>query len=137
VKCVIEHIGLAAADPARLAEWYLRVMEAAVVFDNGKEPPAFLLRLWNGFLLEIYPSDSQIEQTRHNGLAGWRHLAMRVESLEGARDWLTQRGVAFVGAIRPAGGGGQVLFFRDPEGNLWHLVERPAGSSLAAQAQPL
>jgi predicted enzyme related to lactoylglutathione lyase len=29
--------------------------------------------------------------------------------------------------VKPAGGGGRVLFFSDPEGNLFHLVERPVG----------
>jgi hypothetical protein len=32
--------------------------------------------------------------------------------------------------MRPAAGGGRVLFFADPEGNLLHLVERPADSRL-------
>ena len=29
--------------------------------------------------------------------------------------------------IKPAGGGGRVLFLADGEGNLLHLVERPGG----------
>jgi len=36
----------------------------------------------------------------------------------------------FTETVRPAAGGGQVLFFEDGEGNLLHLVERPAGSPL-------
>jgi hypothetical protein len=35
--------------------------------------------------------------------------------------------VAFDDPIKPAGGGGRVLFLKDPEGNLLHLVERPSG----------
>jgi glyoxylase I family protein len=124
VKFSLEHIGLAAVDPQALRDWYGRVMDATLVYADGKQPPAFLLRLWGGLLLEIYPSDSSLPQTWHNGLAGWRHLALRVDSIEAARDLLTQRGVEFLPPIKPAGGGGRVLFFNDPEGNLWHLVER-------------
>jgi hypothetical protein len=36
----------------------------------------------------------------------------------------------FTEDIKPAGGGGSVLFFQDPEGNLLHLVERTANSSV-------
>jgi glyoxylase I family protein len=124
----LEHIGLAAVDPQGLKDWYVRVLDAVLVFSNGNQPPAFLLRLPGGPLLEIYPSDSSLEQTRRNGLAGWRHLALRVDSLEAARDWLTKRGVEFDPPIKLAGGGGRVLFFKDLEGNLWHLVERSPDS---------
>jgi glyoxylase I family protein len=117
-------------DPQGLKDWYVRVLDAVLVFSNGNQPPAFLLRLRGGLLLEIYPSDSSLEQTRRNGLAGWRHLALRVDSLEAARDWLAKRGVGFDLPIKPAGGGGRVLFFKDLEGNLWHLVERSPDSPL-------
>ena len=123
-----EHQGLAARDPVSLKNWYVRVLGARLVFDTGGSSPAFFLALPGGLLLEIYQSTSAVPQTSDNSLAGWRHLALRVDALEAARDELAARGVAFDGPIKPAGGGGRVLFFRDAEGNLLHLVERPAGS---------
>jgi hypothetical protein len=42
---------------------------------------------------------------------------------------LEGRGLKFTDGIKPAGGRGGVLFFQDLEGNLLHLVERPANSS--------
>jgi catechol 2,3-dioxygenase-like lactoylglutathione lyase family enzyme len=121
-----EHLGLAARDTVALTDWYTRVLGAEVRFNNGAQPPAFLLRL-GGVLLEIYPANAARPETPDNQLAGWRHLALRVDSLETARDELARRGVTFTEPIKPAGGGGRVLFFRDPEGNLLHLVERPHG----------
>jgi hypothetical protein len=41
---------------------------------------------------------------------------------------MEQRGVAFTDPLKPAGGGGRVLFFKDAESNLLHLVEHPADS---------
>jgi glyoxylase I family protein len=128
MKFVPEHLGLPARNPPALKDWYVRVLGAKLVFDNGQIPPAFLLALPGGLMLEIYQAESSLPETAENTLAGWRHLALRVESLEAAKAALETSGVKFSDPIKPAGGGGRVLFFRDPEDNLLHLVERPAGN---------
>ena len=123
----VEHIGLAAKDPAFLRDWYVRVLGFEEVFRDRGNPAAYFLRSSAGLMIEIYPADSGNDAVRNNKLAGWRHLALRVESMETARAALAARGVEFTEEIRPAGGGGRVLFFSDVEGNLLHLVERPEG----------
>jgi glyoxylase I family protein len=128
MNLAIEHLGLAAREPVRLRDWYVRRLGAREVFCNRETPPAFLLALPAGPMLEIYPADSATPGTRNNKLAGWRHLALRVDSIASARRELVSRGVVFDEPVKPAGGGGQVLFFQDPEGNLLHLVERPPDS---------
>lgn len=122
----LEHIGLAARNPAALQEWYVNTLEAELIFEMPQQPPAFLLRL-GGMVLEIYPARSESDLTRDNGLAGWRHVALQVSSIEKAREILAARGIHFTEPVKPAGGGGRVLFFSDPEGNLLHLVERLPG----------
>lgn len=123
----LEHIGLAARDTRAMAQWYQRVLDAELVFEMRQTPPAFILNL-GGLLLEIYPADASLEQTGMNRLAGWRHLALKVDSLENAKAELEKRGVQFDDVIKPAGGGGRVLFFKDIEGNLLHFTERlPTG----------
>jgi glyoxylase I family protein len=123
----LEHIGLAAKDPASLKDWYTRVLGAEVVFAMTQTPPAYLLDL-GGILVEIYAAASESDLTANNRLAGWRHIALRVPSLEQARKALVDAGVILSEEIKPAGGGGRVLFFADLEGNLLHLVERlPTG----------
>ncbi|MDB6109851.1 MAG: glyoxalase, partial [Pedosphaera sp.] len=106
----------------------VRVLGATVTFENGQTPPAFFLSLPGGVLIEIYQGDSSLKETAVNSLAGWRHVALQVESIAASRTLLEQRGVNFHEPVKPAGGGGQVLFFRDAEDNLLHLVERPPGS---------
>lgn len=125
-----EHLGLAARDTVALKDWYLRVLGARVVFDNGQSPPAFFITLPGGAMIEIYEGDFMLKETADNHLHGWRHLALRVDSIETAKAGLEKLGVKFDQPVKPAGGGGRVLFFRDPEDNLLHLVERPAGSTL-------
>ena len=124
----LEHIGLAARDTVVLKSWYERVLGARVIFENGQNPPAFFLELPGGVLIEIYEGDFMLKEISDNKMNGWRHLALRVASIEAARQELELRGVKITEPIKPAGGGGRVLFFQDPEGNLLHLVERPASS---------
>ncbi|MEW6161644.1 MAG: VOC family protein [Verrucomicrobiota bacterium] len=120
----VEHIGLAARNTTALRDWYVRVLSANEIFCDEKKPPAYFLQLHDGTRLEIYYGTASRPETVDNRLAGWRHLALRVDSIETARDYLAARGVIFTEPVKPAGGGGRVLFFQDPEGNLLHLVER-------------
>jgi glyoxylase I family protein len=118
-----EHIGLPAQDPQALKNWYTDVLGAKVTFSEDGGPP-FLLTLPGGAMLEIYASESSSPLVTNNKLGGWRHVALRVESIEAVRSELEKRGVRFTEQVRPAAGGGRVLFFADTEGNLLHLVER-------------
>ena len=123
----VEHLGLAARNTTALRDWYINTLAGELLFSNNENPPAFLVRLPGGAVIEIYPAHDQTDATANNRLAGWRHIALRVDSIETARAKLESRGVRFTEEVKPAGGGGRVLFFQDEEGNLLHLVERPAG----------
>jgi glyoxylase I family protein len=125
----VEHIAIPATDPIALKNWYERALGAKPVFDNGENPPACLISLGNVWF-EIYAAEAPLPARGNNRLAGFRHLALRVDSLDAAKTELEKRGVTFTEAIKPAGGGGRVLFFADLEGNLLHLVERPKDSPL-------
>ncbi len=120
-----EHLGLPARQPEALKNWYVNALGGEVIF---QQPPAFFVRLPGGLLIEIYAAAREVAGTGDNGVAGWRHVALRVDSIETARSVLESGGVRFDEPIKPAGGGGRVLFFHDPEGNLLHLVERPVGT---------
>lgn len=125
MKISVEHIAIPAADPVALKNWYERVLGARPVWDNGQNPPTCLISLAN-LWFEIYQADAPLAERGNNKLAGFRHLALRVDSLDAAKAELEKRGVKFTEEARPAAGGGKVLFFADCEGNLLHFVERPA-----------
>ncbi len=125
-----EHLGLPARDPAALKDWYVHHLGARLLCDDGQKPPAYFVELPGGLVLEIYQGNSARPETADNKLAGWRHLALRVASLEEAGRDLESRGVRFLEPVKPAGGGGRVRYFADAEGNLLHLVERPPDSPL-------
>jgi glyoxylase I family protein len=130
----VEHIGLAARNPIALKDWYVRTLGGKVIFDDGRTPPAFFVELPGGLILEIYRSDLTLKETAINTLAGWRHIALLVDSIEITKVELEAKGVSFTEPIKPAGGGGQVLYFKDAEDNLIHLLERPVDSPLAGRA---
>jgi glyoxylase I family protein len=125
-----EHLAIPASNPLALKNWYVRVLGAREIWDNGQNPPTCLIVLPQGGWFEIYAAESAPPGRDHNKLAGFRHVALRVDSIEAAKAELEKRGVSFTEEIRPAAGGGRVLFFEDLEGNLLHLVERPKDSQL-------
>jgi glyoxylase I family protein len=125
----VEHIAIPATDPVALKNWYERVLGAKPVWNNGQNPPTWLISLGNVWF-EIYQAEAPLPERGNNKLAGFRHLALRVPSLDAAKADLERRGVKFTGEVRPAAGGGRVLFFEDGEGNLLHFVERPADFKL-------
>jgi glyoxylase I family protein len=125
----VEHIAVVAKYPVALKNWYEHVLGAREIFSNGRNPPTFLISLGNVWF-EIYAAEKSLPDTADNKLAGFRHLALRVDSLDEAKAELEKRGVKFSEAEDPAAGGGRILFFADPEGNLLHFVERPKDSAL-------
>jgi len=125
-----EHLAIPASNPLALKNWYVRVLGAREIWDNGQNPPTCLIALPQGGWFEIYAAESAPAGRDNNKLAGFRHVALRVDSIEAAKAELEKRGVSFTEEIRPAAGGGRVLFFEDLEGNLLHLVERPKDSQL-------
>jgi len=126
-----EHLGLAATDPVALRDWYVKTLDARQLLELSPKPPAFMIELPGEMRLEIYQAGFAMRLTSDNSVRGWRHLAIRTPHLEEARANLEKRGVKFTKQVKPAGGGGRVLFFSDPEGNLIHLVERPERFTLS------
>jgi len=131
MQFALEHIALPARNPATLRDWYAAKLGAECIAPNGAEPPYFIKLPGCATTFEVYAATASNPQTEDNGLAGWRHLALRVDSIEAARKELELRGVSFNDPIKPAAGGGRVLFFKDGEGNLLHLVDRPKDSVFA------
>ena len=123
-----EHFAVAALDTKALAEWYIKLFGLRVVYDNGKQPPTFLLKAPDGMVIEILPATSGAKTDYSQSAAGFRHLAVTVDDYAAAEAHLREHGITdFI--ERRETQSSKLLFFRDPEGNILHLMwrEKPLG----------
>lgn len=118
----IDHPAVAAVDPARLAQWYIAVLGYAEYHRTDRN--VWILAAPDGSLLEVMPKDDTARPARTTWTPGWSHLALRVNDLDQAAALLRDSGVVFPDAPVPAIGGGQLLNFVDPEGNMLQIVSR-------------
>lgn len=118
----VDHPALAANDVQALADWYCEVLGYTKYFFHEK--PVWMLMAPDRTLLEIMPKDATVRPERTTWTPGWSHVAIRVESIETAINYLDTKGVSWGGAITNAYGGGRVRNLYDPEGNMLQILER-------------
>ena len=122
----IEHIGIYASDSAALAQWYQDVLGWRVIYDSKGKPPAFFLATEDGSMIEIIPSPKTSPGSAPVlNEPGIRHLAITVNDFDKAYGVLQAKKVNFIEPPKDGANGVKVVFFRDPEGNILHLMYRP------------
>lgn len=120
----IEHIGICANDTDSLKDWYVRLLGFRVVYENNKSPKTYILYLNDGSMIEIYPS-GESSKIFGNRVSGIRHIALIAENFEEMCNSLYDNHVEITEAAKASASGNKTIFFRDPEGNILHLIDRP------------
>lgn len=116
-----EHTAIASPDPERLGKWYVDTLGFRI---NYRYDGNVFVKAPNGTMLEIIPSEGERAPAKMKD-PGLRHLAVIVDDFDAARQQLEQAGVEFV--TQPLNlSGNQLIFFTDCDGNLLHLLRRPA-----------
>jgi glyoxylase I family protein len=115
----VEHVAIATTNPQRLADWYIQHLNFVALLDTGA---TVYIKSSNSVILEFVKADSVPARPQIRA-AGLSHIAFAVDDLEAAHGVLKSAGVEFEPApiLLP---GLRLLFFRDPEGNYLHLIER-------------
>ncbi len=114
----LEHTAIACFDPKVLSSWYLKHLGFSPLLDTGK---TIYIQSANGVVLEFVFAETNPPAPLIRD-AGLRHLAFTSDDLNSTRGELQTAGVEFVeDQLLP---GMRLLFFRDPEGNFLHLVQR-------------
>jgi glyoxylase I family protein len=120
----IEHIGIMAHDTAALKDWYTRMFGFKQVYDNGKG--TYFLKAQDGSMIEFVKAVEDTGKPTEKA-SGLRHLAINVDDFDGMVELLTKEKVEVVTPpVVSASSGVKTFFFRDPEGNVLHLIERPS-----------
>lgn len=117
----LDHPAIAVAEVDAYADWCCATLGFRKVHRHPK--PVWILGLPDGTLLEVMPQDGTPRPLRTTWTPGWSHLALRVPSLVQAEAELDGK-VTWDGPAVDAIGGGRVRSFRDPQGNMWQIVER-------------
>ncbi len=118
-----EHTAIMAHDSKTLADWYIRMFGLHVVWDNGMTPPTYLLKAPDGSVIEVLPAAPGERTNYDQRQPGLRHLALTVTDFDAALNHLRESGVDGFWDSRQSDEA-KLIFFRDPEGNVLHLIWR-------------
>ena len=115
--------------PSVSPEWYKSTLDFEITFEYAGN---YFIEAGNGALIEIIPAEGDRAESSMRS-PGMRHIAIAVHDFDGARSLLASRGVAFEGEPYSVQGN-RLQFFKDPDGNLLHLIQRekpmPSGPTL-------
>jgi glyoxylase I family protein len=115
----IEHFAIASPNPKSLAEWYVQTLGFEQFFEYDGN---YFIRAQNGGMIEIIPSEGPRPETAFR-TEGLRHIAISVNNFDQAHSELKGKNVEFLGAPYE-NQGNRLVFFKDRDGNLVHLIER-------------
>jgi glyoxylase I family protein len=115
----IEHTAIASPDPQKLAQWYVETLGFVINYNSGK---TVFLKAPNGTMIEIITAEGDAAPKNMKD-PGLRHMALTVSDYEAAYAELKAKAVSFVG--EPIlNQEVKVVFFKDPEGNFLHIIQR-------------
>ena len=117
----IEHVAICAKDPKKLVDWYVEYLNFRLVYDNGKG--TYFIALPEGDMLEIIAEGADVDKSCATA-SGIRHLALSVNDFETVVDRLKGAGVEEIPELAKVKDKIKTYFFRDPEGNIIHLIYR-------------
>ncbi|MDO4563717.1 MAG: VOC family protein [Clostridia bacterium] len=119
----MEHLAILSANPARLAKWYETTFGAECVLDNGKG--TYFMAFRDKSMLEIFASGAEGEYPQAD-ISGLRHIALSTDDFSGDVAMLKEKNVEVIADAKTSASGISTFFFRDIDGNILHLISRPA-----------
>jgi len=119
----IEHLAIFSSDTAKLKDWYIKMFDFKQVYDNGKG--TYFLKAQDGFMLEFVVGNTG-EIPKDHTIMGLRHIAISVglDNFEKMVEKLKAVNVEVISEATISDKGVGTFFFRDPDGNVLHLISR-------------
>ena len=115
----LHHVALIVSDYARAKDFYIRVLGCTVIAEELRaERQSYKLDLAvpGGGRLELFSFPSPPPRPTRPEACGLRHLAISVQSVAAARDYLMTQGVDCEAIRLDAATGKEFFFFSDPDG---------------------
>jgi glyoxylase I family protein len=114
----IEHTAIATHDPEALGGWYEKILDFPIVHRYSGN---VFVRAADGTMLELIPAAGEAPETDMK-TPGIRHLAVSVDNFDAGVADLESKGVEIFQHVQA--GSNRLAFFRDPDGNILHLIHR-------------
>jgi glyoxylase I family protein len=118
----IEHAAIASADPHKLAHWYVEHLDFVINYQSSRSKTVFI-KAADGSMIEIIEASPDTHPVEGMKAAGLRHLALTVSDFAAVHRKLADKGIAFLTEAQTVDGN-STIFFRDPDGNILHLLHR-------------
>ncbi len=118
----IEHLAIISEDTKRLSDWYKRVFDLKCVYDNGKG--TYFLAFPDKSMIEFIPALETAAKPAEK-LSGVRHIAFSTDTFDETVALLKAEGVEIIHDAATSAKGISTFFFRDIDGNVMHLIDRP------------
>ena len=118
----MEHVAVFAKDTKALADFYVSAFDFEIVYDNKKG--TYFVAAPDKSMIEICVASTDIKPTE---LKEWgvRHIALSTDDIEKTAEKLIDMGVEVISPVSISDKGIGTFFFRDIEGNIIHLIQRP------------
>jgi len=118
----IEHVAIVSANPEELAQWYVDTLGFEINYHSPSSRTHFV-KASDGSMIEIILAKTPDRGPNELRTPGIRHMALTVVGFAAACERLTSLGVEFISPPETSKGN-SIVFFRDPEGNILHFIER-------------
>lgn len=118
----IEHIGIFSNDTEALKNWYMELFGWKQVYAN-EETKTFFLKADDGVMIE-FCKDVEDGGVLGEKVTGIRHIAISVDNFDEAVLKVKESGAEIISDASMSAKGVGVMFFRDPDGNVLHLISR-------------
>ncbi len=119
----IEHVGIFGRDTKALADWYCQTLGFKIVYESANG--TYFVAAPDKSMIEICVGDTEPRSTTLTE-SGIRHIALATDNLEEMAEKMIAAGVEIVTPVKFAPNGTGTFFFRDPEGNILHFIQRPS-----------
>lgn len=123
MKIGIEHIAIYAKDSKKLSDWYKELFDGEIVYDNGKG--TYFVAFSDKSMIEFCSCEDENVPTEMT-TPGIRHIAISVDDFKSLTDRVLAANAEVIKEASVNEKGIGTFFFRDLEGNILHLISRPA-----------